>query len=187
MESCPQIRTRQVACTLTAADHAARIKWIEELNARRWTATSATASACDSGTIRQSPRGHGSWFVENRSAARSFVSPPQEDQDAFMVIIDAPIELGTAADDLFAPYIRPGGQPDDRNHARERRGCAGSARDGKTDRERLPRCAGACGATLLDRFDRLKVLFLLDEPFGGWSLHAAWVNTVFDVKYRRAL
>ncbi len=39
--------------------------------------------------------------------------------------------------------------------------------------------------TLLDRFDRLKVLFLLDEPFGGWSLHAAWVNTVFDVKHRR--
>ncbi len=39
--------------------------------------------------------------------------------------------------------------------------------------------------TLLDRFGTLKVLFLLDEPFSGWSLRAAWVNTVFDVKHRR--
>ncbi len=38
--------------------------------------------------------------------------------------------------------------------------------------------------TLLDRFGTLKVLFLLDEPFGGWTLGAAWTNTVFDVKHR---
>jgi hypothetical protein len=37
----------------------------------------------------------------------------------------------------------------------------------------------------LDRFATLKVLFLLDQPFRGWSLGAAWVNTVFDVKHRR--
>lgn len=38
--------------------------------------------------------------------------------------------------------------------------------------------------TLLDRFGTLKVLFLLDEPFRGWDLRAAWANTVFDVKHR---
>lgn len=38
--------------------------------------------------------------------------------------------------------------------------------------------------TLLDRSRTLKVLFLLDEPFGGWGLRAAWANTVFDVKHR---
>ena len=30
--------------------------------------------------------------------------------------------------------------------------------------------------TLLDRFGRLKVLFLLDEPFRGWSLRGVWVQ-----------
>ena len=40
--------------------------------------------------------------------------------------------------------------------------------------------------TLLDRFDSLKVLFLLDECFRGWSLSAAWANTVFDLQYRKA-
>lgn len=39
--------------------------------------------------------------------------------------------------------------------------------------------------TSLDRFATLKVLFLLDEDFRGWSLRAAWVNTVFDVRHRR--
>lgn len=38
--------------------------------------------------------------------------------------------------------------------------------------------------TLLDRFDSLRVLFLLDAPFHGWTLGAAWANTVFDVKHR---
>lgn len=37
---------------------------------------------------------------------------------------------------------------------------------------------------LLDRFTRAKVLFLIDEPFDGWTLRAAWVNTVFDIKRR---
>jgi SpoIIAA-like len=37
---------------------------------------------------------------------------------------------------------------------------------------------------LLDRFDSLKVLFLLDAPFHGWTPSAAWANTVFDVKHR---
>ena len=40
---------------------------------------------------------------------------------------------------------------------------------------------------LLDRFDSLKVLILLDEPFDGWTLGAAWANTVFDAKHRNHL
>jgi hypothetical protein len=39
--------------------------------------------------------------------------------------------------------------------------------------------------SLLDRFPRLRVLFLMDEAFQGWSLGAAWTNTTFDVKHRR--
>lgn len=38
---------------------------------------------------------------------------------------------------------------------------------------------------LLDRFCTLKVLFVMDEPFCGWSMGAAWANTVFDFKHRR--
>ncbi|OBH91317.1 STAS/SEC14 domain-containing protein [Mycobacterium sp. E2733] len=38
--------------------------------------------------------------------------------------------------------------------------------------------------TLLDRFGKLKVLFLIDEPFAGWTLRAAWLNTLFDIKHR---
>ncbi len=38
--------------------------------------------------------------------------------------------------------------------------------------------------TLLNRFGRSNALFLIDRPFDGWSLRAAWVNTVFDVKHR---
>ncbi|OBI28333.1 hypothetical protein A5711_01940, partial [Mycobacterium sp. E2238] len=39
--------------------------------------------------------------------------------------------------------------------------------------------------SLLDRFGRCKVLLLIDEPFEGWTLRAAWVNTVFDAKHRK--
>lgn len=39
--------------------------------------------------------------------------------------------------------------------------------------------------TALERFATLKVLFLLDENFRGWSPRAAWVNTVFDFEHRR--
>ncbi|MGZ4582845.1 MAG: STAS/SEC14 domain-containing protein [Mycobacterium sp.] len=38
--------------------------------------------------------------------------------------------------------------------------------------------------TLLKRFGRLKVVFLIDEPFDGWSLRGACVNTLFDIKHR---
>ncbi|MBN3458449.1 STAS/SEC14 domain-containing protein [Mycolicibacterium sp.] len=39
--------------------------------------------------------------------------------------------------------------------------------------------------SLLTRFATLKVLILIDESFAGWTLSAAWANTVFDVKHRR--
>ncbi|WP_116376596.1 STAS/SEC14 domain-containing protein [Mycobacterium sp. MFM001] len=38
---------------------------------------------------------------------------------------------------------------------------------------------------LLRQFRKLRVLLLMDEAFEGWSLGAAWANTVFDVKHRR--
>ena len=31
----------------------------------------------------------------------------------------------------------------------------------------------------------MRVLFLMDETFQGWSLKAAWANTIFDLKHRR--
>lgn len=37
----------------------------------------------------------------------------------------------------------------------------------------------------LKQFPTLKVLFLMDETFEGWSLSAAWKNTVFDLRHRR--
>lgn len=101
----------QVACTLTAADHAARIAWIEELNA-----TALDSYQRDGQRMRL--RYHPAAAARARELVRRereccpFLRfTTQEDQDAFVVIIDAPIELGTAADDLFASYIRPGGQP----------------------------------------------------------------------------
>ncbi|KLO27040.1 STAS/SEC14 domain-containing protein [Mycobacterium haemophilum] len=39
--------------------------------------------------------------------------------------------------------------------------------------------------SLLAHFRTLKVLFLMDEGFQGWSLGAAWANTIFDLKHRR--
>lgn len=37
----------------------------------------------------------------------------------------------------------------------------------------------------LKQFPRVKALFFMDETFAGWSLSAAWENTVFDLKHRR--
>ena len=39
--------------------------------------------------------------------------------------------------------------------------------------------------SLLEQFHTLRVLFLMDETFQGWSLKAAWANTIFDLKHRR--
>ena len=37
--------------------------------------------------------------------------------------------------------------------------------------------------SLLEQFHTLRVLFLMDETFQGWSLTAAWANTIFDLKH----
>ena len=39
--------------------------------------------------------------------------------------------------------------------------------------------------SLLERHATLRVLILIDESFEGWSLPAAWANTMFDLKHRR--
>lgn len=39
--------------------------------------------------------------------------------------------------------------------------------------------------SLLQQFRTLRVLFLMDEAFAGWSPGAAWANTIFDLKHRR--
>ncbi len=39
--------------------------------------------------------------------------------------------------------------------------------------------------SLLERFETLRVLVLLDEGFEGWTLPAALANTKFDLKHRR--
>jgi hypothetical protein len=39
--------------------------------------------------------------------------------------------------------------------------------------------------SLLERFQTLRVLVLIDEKFDGWTLPAAWANTTFDLKHRR--
>lgn len=38
---------------------------------------------------------------------------------------------------------------------------------------------------LLEQFPTLNVLFLMDDAFEGWSLGAAWTNTIFDLRHRR--
>ena len=39
--------------------------------------------------------------------------------------------------------------------------------------------------SLVEQFRTLRVLFLMDPAFEGWSLGAAWDNTIFDLKHRR--
>jgi hypothetical protein len=39
--------------------------------------------------------------------------------------------------------------------------------------------------SVLERFERLRVLVVMDESFEGWTLAAAWANTTFDLKHRR--
>lgn len=38
---------------------------------------------------------------------------------------------------------------------------------------------------LLKQFPTLAVLFVMDETFEGWTLKAAWANTVLDLTHRR--
>ncbi|KUI10738.1 hypothetical protein AU192_22185 [Mycobacterium lehmannii] len=41
--------------------------------------------------------------------------------------------------------------------------------------------------SLLDRSGTLRVMFVMDDSFEGWTLGAAWENTLFDLKHRRDL
>jgi hypothetical protein len=100
----------QAACTLGAADHAARIAWIEELNA---TALSSYHRVGHRMRLRYHPTAAAKAreLVRREQECCPFLHfTIEEDQDAFVVIMDAPAELSTAADALFAPYTRPGGQ-----------------------------------------------------------------------------
>lgn len=94
----------QATCTLAAADYPARIAWIEELNE-----TALTGYHRDGNHIRLR------YHPAAAAMAREFVRREQqccpslhftteEDEGAFVVTIDAPAELGTAGDALFAAF-----------------------------------------------------------------------------------
>ncbi len=38
--------------------------------------------------------------------------------------------------------------------------------------------------SLLDRFPTLRVMFVMDQGFSGWTLGGAWANTLLDLKHR---
>ncbi|MEB4208079.1 hypothetical protein [Mycobacterium sp. 94-17] len=99
-----------LACTLTATDHAARIAWIGHLNA-----TALQTYQRDGRRIRLRYRpvaaAQARELVRRERQCCPFLrfSTEQAD-DAFVVTIDAPADLGSAADELFAPYTQPGGR-----------------------------------------------------------------------------
>ncbi|MGZ4582844.1 MAG: hypothetical protein ACXVYI_00535 [Mycobacterium sp.] len=99
-----------VACALTASDHAARIVWIEELNG-----SALHSYQRDGSRIRlaydPAAAGRVYEFVRRERKCCPFLRfATEEHHGAFFVIIDAPAELGASADNLFAPYTRLGGQ-----------------------------------------------------------------------------
>ena len=98
-----------VACALTAADHAARIAWIERLNA-----TALDGYQRDGRRIRLRYRPAAAALARELVRRERLCCPflhfdTEEDDDAFVVTIDAPTGLGAEADALFAAYISAGG------------------------------------------------------------------------------
>lgn len=100
-------QSSNAACTLSVAEHAARMAWIEELN--------ASALRCYD---REGHRLRLCYQPAAAARARELVRREQEccpflhittdeQDDAFVVIIEAPAELGSAADALFASYAAP--------------------------------------------------------------------------------
>lgn len=96
----------ELACTLTADEHAARIAWIRELN-------EAALSGYDRDGHRMRLRYRPAAAAQARELVRRerrccpFLRFATEEQpDAFVVIIDAPTGLDSDADALFAPYLR---------------------------------------------------------------------------------
>ncbi|OBH91318.1 hypothetical protein [Mycobacterium sp. E2733] len=104
-------RSTPVACTLAASDHAARIAWIEELNA-----TALDSYQRDGRRMRLRYRPDAATQARElvrreRECCRFLHFSTEEDDHAFVVTIDAPADLAAAPDELFAPYTRTGGQP----------------------------------------------------------------------------
>lgn len=94
----------EFACTLTADEHAARIAWIRELN-------DAALSGYDRNghrmrlQYRPAAAARAQEFVRRERQCCPFLRFTTEKQpDAFVVVIDAPPGLDSAADELFAPY-----------------------------------------------------------------------------------
>lgn len=96
----------ELACVLTADEHAARIAWIQELNA-----AALTGYHRDGHRMRLKYRpavaAQVREFVRREQQCCPFLSfATEEHPDSFVVIIDAPDELDFIADDLFAGYVR---------------------------------------------------------------------------------
>jgi hypothetical protein len=94
----------ELACTLTADEHAARIAWIQELNA-----AALTDYHRDGHRMRLKCRPAAAAqvreFVRGEQQCCPFLSfTTEQHPDAFVVIIDAPTGLDSVADALFAPY-----------------------------------------------------------------------------------
>lgn len=96
----------ELACTLTADEHAARIAWIRELN-----------EAALTGYDRDGHRARLQYRPAAAAQAREFIRrerqccpflqfATEEHPEAFVVIIDAPTELDAVAEELFATYAR---------------------------------------------------------------------------------
>ncbi|OBI28334.1 hypothetical protein [Mycobacterium sp. E2238] len=96
-----------VACALTASDYAARIAWIEQLSA---TALDSYQREGHRIRLRYRPAAaaQARELVRRERQCCPFLKfSTEERDDAVVVTIDAPADLGAAADDLFAPYTRP--------------------------------------------------------------------------------
>lgn len=99
-----------VAGSLTASGHAARIAWIGQLNA-----TALQTYQRDSQRIRLRYRpaaaAQARQLVRRELECCPFLRfSTEETDDAFVVTIDAPADFGDAADELFAPSTQPGGR-----------------------------------------------------------------------------
>ncbi|BBZ73465.1 hypothetical protein [Mycobacterium paraseoulense] len=100
-----------LACSLTASDHAARMAWIGQLNA---TALQTHQRDGQRMRLRYRPAAaaQARELVRRERECCPFLRfGTEESDDAFVVIIDAPDDLDTAADELFAPYIQLRGRP----------------------------------------------------------------------------
>jgi len=93
-----------LACTLTAADHAARVAWIEELNA-----TALLGYQRDGNRLRLGYRPAAAAEARELVRLERRCCPflrftTEQGRDEFVVTVDAPADLGNAADIVFAPY-----------------------------------------------------------------------------------